>query len=51
MEKTNTNFNRRAFLKASALAGGGLMIQFSALAKWGLPKEALMPLLLQNGVN
>ncbi|RYE23990.1 MAG: xanthine dehydrogenase family protein molybdopterin-binding subunit, partial [Sphingobacteriaceae bacterium] len=36
MEKTNTNLNRRAFLKASALVGGGLMIQFSALAKFGL---------------
>ncbi|HZX59053.1 MAG TPA: molybdopterin cofactor-binding domain-containing protein, partial [Mucilaginibacter sp.] len=36
MEKTNTNFNRRAFLKASAIAGGGLMLHFSAFAKFGL---------------
>jgi isoquinoline 1-oxidoreductase beta subunit len=41
MEKTNTNFNRRAFLKASALAGGGLMLQFSALAKFGLAARGI----------
>jgi isoquinoline 1-oxidoreductase beta subunit len=41
MEKTNTNFNRRAFLKASALVGGGLMIQFSALAKLGLAERGV----------
>lgn len=41
MEKTNTDFNRRAFLKASALVGGGLMIQFSALAKFGLAERGV----------
>lgn len=41
MEKTNTNFNRRAFLRASALVGGGLMIQFSALGKMGLAERGI----------
>jgi isoquinoline 1-oxidoreductase beta subunit len=41
MEKTNTNFNRRAFLKASALAGGGLLIHFSALGKLGLAERGV----------
>jgi len=41
MEKTNTNFNRRAFLKASAIAGGGLMLHFSALAKFGLAARGI----------
>jgi isoquinoline 1-oxidoreductase subunit beta len=36
MEKTNTNYSRRAFLKSTALAGGGLMISFSVLAKFGV---------------
>ncbi|WP_158829833.1 xanthine dehydrogenase family protein molybdopterin-binding subunit [Mucilaginibacter lacusdianchii] len=40
MEKTKPNFNRRAFLKASALAGGGLMLQFSAVAKLALPAKS-----------
>jgi isoquinoline 1-oxidoreductase beta subunit len=34
METQQTNFNRRTFLKASALLGGGLMIHFSGLAKF-----------------
>ena len=36
MEDIKNNYSRRAFLKSSALAGGGLMISFSALAKLGI---------------
>ena len=36
MENTKTNYSRRAFLRSSALAGGGLMISFSALAKFSV---------------
>ena len=36
MENTKTNYSRRSFLKSSALAGGGLMISFSSLAKFKL---------------
>jgi len=39
MEKTNTDYGRRSFLKASALVGGGMMIHFSGLAKLALPKN------------
>lgn len=36
MENSKTNHSRRSFLKASALAGGGLMISFSAFSKFRL---------------
>ena len=36
MKNVKSNYSRRAFLQASALAGGGLMISFSGLAKFGL---------------
>lgn len=36
MENIKTNYSRRSFLKSSALAGGGLMISFSSLAKFRL---------------
>jgi isoquinoline 1-oxidoreductase beta subunit len=36
MEKIKANYSRRVFLRSFALAGGGLMIGFSGLAKSGL---------------
>ncbi len=36
MEKFKAGYNRRAFLKSSFLAGGGLMISFSGLAEFSL---------------
>ena len=39
MENTKTNYSRRAFLKSSALAGGGLMISFSSFAKLGIGEK------------
>src|SRR6185503_1044838 len=36
MEDSKTNYSRRSFLKVSALAGGGLMISFSAFSKLGI---------------
>jgi isoquinoline 1-oxidoreductase subunit beta len=43
MSHTQTNFSRRSFLKATALAGGGMMLSFSWLAgcKPPTPEEAL----------
>ncbi|MBG6235783.1 isoquinoline 1-oxidoreductase beta subunit [Pedobacter sp. CAN_A7] len=37
MEKSKTDNSRRTFLKTSLLAGGGLLIHFSGLAKLSLP--------------
>jgi isoquinoline 1-oxidoreductase subunit beta len=34
MENIKVSHNRRSFLKSSMLAGGGLMIHFSGMAKW-----------------
>ncbi|MBL0882262.1 MAG: molybdopterin-dependent oxidoreductase, partial [Chitinophagaceae bacterium] len=39
MEKSVTSHNRRAFLKSSLLAGGGLMISFSGLATLNLENK------------
>jgi isoquinoline 1-oxidoreductase subunit beta len=46
MEDNKTNYSRRSFLKSSALAGGGLMISFSAFSKFrfaGITDEAGLP--------
>ncbi|RYG25300.1 MAG: xanthine dehydrogenase family protein molybdopterin-binding subunit, partial [Chitinophagaceae bacterium] len=40
MEQSKTAYNRRAFLKSSFLAGGGLMISFSALPGLALAEKA-----------
>lgn len=40
MGNTDNNYSRRAFLKSTALVGGGLMIHFSGLAKLALPPNA-----------
>ncbi|MET0464250.1 MAG: molybdopterin cofactor-binding domain-containing protein [Chitinophagaceae bacterium] len=40
MEKVNSNYSRRAFLRSSALVGGGLMIHFSGLSRFS-PAEKL----------
>lgn len=39
MENFKPDYNRRAFLKASFLAGGGLMISFSGLAEYSLENK------------
>src|SRR6218665_115603 len=38
MEKINSNYSRRAFLRSTALAGGGLMISFSGLSRLAADK-------------
>ena len=46
MKKIKTTYSRRAFLKSSMLAGGGLMISFSGLAQLmldGKINEAHLP--------
>lgn len=40
MENNTTNHSRRSFLKSSLLAGGGLMISFSGLAKFNFNGKA-----------
>jgi isoquinoline 1-oxidoreductase beta subunit len=53
MENSESQNSRRTFLKTAFLAGGGLMIHFSGLAKLALPyrdEEVLAPLLSEiNG--
>jgi isoquinoline 1-oxidoreductase beta subunit len=39
MEQPKTAYNRRAFLKSSFLAGGGLMISFSMIPELGLSEK------------
>lgn len=43
MEKTQTNYSRRSFLKSSALTGGGLMISFSWLSEFALDSKTSVP--------
>ncbi len=46
MTRIKSNINRRSFLKASALAGGGMMLSFNGLA--GLQKEEMEELNLSE---
>ena len=39
MEQSRSAYNRRAFLKSSFLAGGGLMISFSVFPELGLAEK------------
>jgi isoquinoline 1-oxidoreductase beta subunit len=50
MEKIITSKSRRSFLKSSMLAGGGLMISFSGLAKY-VSGSAINPAALPEGWN
>jgi len=52
MEKHKTDNSRRTFLKTSLLAGGGLMIHFSGLAKLALPhSERGVPIVQWTEIN
>ena len=44
MSTKNTSYNRRSFLKASAITGGGLLLNFSWLAGHAMSKEELAEL-------
>lgn len=44
MTRVKTNMNRRSFMKASALAGGGMMLSFSWLAGCNPSKEETLAL-------
>ncbi|MBL7873900.1 MAG: xanthine dehydrogenase family protein molybdopterin-binding subunit [Cyclobacteriaceae bacterium] len=50
MEKINTSFSRRSFLKSSVLASGGLMISFSGLSKY-MPEDNIKPINLADEWN
>ena len=40
MEKTQSNYSRRSFLKTTAITGGGLMISFSWLSGFAIEDKA-----------
>ena len=52
MEKIKTDNSRRTFLKTSLLAGGGLMLHFSGLAKFALPNnDGVVPVVQLTEIN